>query len=100
MRLSKALAQKIVRSIELSFGHVDVYLFGSRTDDAKKGGDIDIAIDSKLAESDFKKAKTKLGLYLMNNDLEELCLDITQLSTVTGLFYDEIEHTKIKLNKC
>ena len=45
MRLSKRLKASLIKSILESFGEVDIYLFGSRTDDSKKGGDIDIAVD-------------------------------------------------------
>lgn len=97
MRLSKALTKQILKSIETSFGAVDVYLFGSQTDDSKSGGDIDIAIDSDLSNDDFKKAKISLNVQLMTQNLNELSLDITQLSTASGVFFDEIERTKIKL---
>jgi len=99
MRLSSSLSKQIVASIEKSFGPVDIYLFGSRTNDLKRGGDIDIAIDSKLSKKGFKKAKIAAITQLIEQNLDELSLslDITQLSSAEGIFADEIERTKIKL---
>lgn len=46
MRLSPDLAQKIRRLVREHFGEkASVYLFGSRVDDTKRGGDIDLYID-------------------------------------------------------
>lgn len=97
MRLSKKLTSQLLTHIESIFGHVDIYLFGSRVDDNKKGGDIDIAIDSQLSTQNFKTAKSKLMALLMMNDLSDIALDITQLNTAKGVFLDEIQKTKIKL---
>ena len=47
MRLDKKDADVIVSTIENIFGTVKVYLFGSRLDDDKKGGDIDLFIVSE-----------------------------------------------------
>jgi len=38
MRLSNRIHQIIKKNAINSFGHVNIYLFGSRTDDTKKGG--------------------------------------------------------------
>ncbi len=59
MRLSNRLKSYITKSVLESFGEVDIYLFGSRTDDTKQGGDIDIDVD--LSNEVFKK--TKYNLY-------------------------------------
>lgn len=40
------LENKIKEAIYNSFGDVKIYLFGSRVDDTKKGGDIDTNLDS------------------------------------------------------
>jgi len=47
MRLDKKDREIIVSTIEKIFGKVKVYLFGSRLDDCKKGGDIDLFIVSE-----------------------------------------------------
>lgn len=99
MRLSNKLIKQLLTLISLSYGEdVDVYLFGSRTDDLKKGGDIDLAIDSQLSNSDFKQASITFRTQLLKQGLNDLSIDLTQLSAAENLFLDEINHTKIKLN--
>lgn len=61
MRLSEDILIKIKKYKQLCFPHdSSLYLFGSRTDDSKKGGDIDFFLESKSAvdpksEIDFLK---------------------------------------------
>ena len=57
MRLSKEEADFIKYLAKKYFNSTDVYLFGSRTDDNKKGGDIDIYIETNLKNT--LKAKLK-----------------------------------------
>ena len=47
MRLENIVLTKIKEAIYDSFGNVNIYLFGSRIDDMKKGGDIDLLVVSK-----------------------------------------------------
>lgn len=63
MRLSKKELETIKETVENIFGDVVVYLFGSRADDSKKGGDIDLYIVSSLNENLFQK-KRKLKIIL------------------------------------
>ena len=46
MRLQTEEKQAITRAINKFDGNAAAYLFGSRTDDTKKGGDIDILVVS------------------------------------------------------
>jgi predicted nucleotidyltransferase len=55
MRLDKKDVDIIVSTIEDIFGKVKVYLFGSRLDDLKKGGDIDLFIVSEEKTNLFEK---------------------------------------------
>jgi uncharacterized protein len=58
MRLSKT-EKDIIKKTIISFDEeAKVYLFGSRVDDAKKGGDIDLLIFSaKISYEDIRKMK-------------------------------------------
>ncbi len=55
MRVSTKEISIIRKSIEAIFGDAVVYLFGSRLDDSKQGGDIDLYIIPHLSKDLFKK---------------------------------------------
>jgi predicted nucleotidyltransferase len=56
MRLSKNQIAAILRAKELFFPNSEIYLFGSRIDSSKRGGDIDLYILSEHRVLDgFKK---------------------------------------------
>ena len=62
MRISALEIDNLLGSIKQIDQNADVYLFGSRTDNHKKGGDIDIAILSKLV-SLKEKIEIKYNFY-------------------------------------
>ncbi len=97
MRLSGRLKKIILESVQDSFGTVDVYLFGSRTDDFLRGGDIDIAIGTAMDPGSFRTGKTQFRTALYRRGLE-LKVDLVQYSNSTdSLFKGEIDSSKIKL---
>jgi predicted nucleotidyltransferase len=55
MRLDKNDTNIILSTVESIFGNVKVYLFGSRLDEQKKGGDIDLFIVSEEKSNLFEK---------------------------------------------
>jgi predicted nucleotidyltransferase len=78
MRISPAEIDNLLGSVKQIDQNASVYLFGSRTDDHKKGGDIDIAILSKLVslkekieiKYNFHQAfgEQKLDLLIVNDE--------------------------------
>ncbi len=51
MRIKKEDSEFIKQTVKTYFGNnAKVYLFGSRTDDNKKGGDIDLYIETDIKE--------------------------------------------------
>ncbi len=68
MRLSTEEIKIIKKSIETVLGNKKIILFGSRVDDNKKGGDIDLCIEVKTKIS-FKD-KLKLLTLLEKNGIE------------------------------
>lgn len=96
MRLKKNIINKIKQSVYDSFGDVNIYLFGSRTDDTKKGGDIDIAIDSNLSRLEFRKKKIKFISNLIKNNFE-LKVDIVDYNTKDKLLYENIRNSALKI---
>ena len=87
----------LINCILESFGEVDIYLFGSRTDDSKKGGDIDIAVDVDLTREEFKQQKLKFLIALIKQGLE-LKIDIVPYKSSDNLLNDEISKSGYKIN--
>lgn len=97
MRLPEKIKQSIVTSIQNTFGDVDIYLFGSRTDDTKRGGDIDIAIHTNMSREHFRKHKIAFlsQLIRMGYDLK---IDLVQYDDSTNtLLKNELLSNRIKL---
>lgn len=55
MRLSGSEIQAVRRVLHEADPYGRIYLFGSRADDAKKGGDIDLYFESSTAFLDLKR---------------------------------------------
>jgi uncharacterized protein len=71
MRLTEFQRKKIVNVIFKNFGtDAVIYLFGSRTDDNKKGGDIDllVAVPENCADIELKKIKSITGIQFAIGD--------------------------------
>jgi predicted nucleotidyltransferase len=54
MRLTEIEISSIKNIILSVDNHADIYLYGSRVDDAKRGGDIDILVISKSIDFNDK----------------------------------------------
>lgn len=96
MRLSKRVIEAIKKSVLESFGSVDVYLFGSRVDDSSRGGDIDLAIDTKLSKSEFRKKKVEFIIAMMKQNLD-LKIDLVKLNNSDALLTRQIKNSANKL---
>lgn len=82
MRITQQQAKAIVQQVNAIDAAATIYLYGSRVNDALKGGDIDIAIVSdNIAIKD--KVAIQMNLY---NVLEGLKLDILVVDDVTMPF--------------
>lgn len=69
MRLSLYEAQCIVESKNKFFGkNFQIYLFGSRADDSKKGGDIDLYISRHEDGGLFNKKKRFLRIFKKSSE--------------------------------
>lgn len=74
MRLSQKEIETIKKIIIDFFGESEIYLFGSRIDDMKVGGDIDLFVIPKNREGNLFEKKIKASVKLEN--LLQLPVDI------------------------
>lgn len=82
MRLSKTEIEAINQTIQCLDDHARIRLFGSRTDDAQKGGDIDLLILSeKLSDADRGTIRLRL-----HEKLGEQKIDILIASDLSDPF--------------
>jgi len=97
MRLSDRMQKLIVDGIRKSFGEIEIYLFGSRTDESKRGGDIDIALVSDLNKNEFRKKKIQFKKYLFQKGYD-LKIDLLQWNeNIDALLQDEIKKNHMRL---
>ncbi len=74
MRLSPEEIEAIKRSFDACFQEGDIYIFGSRTDNSRKGGDIDIYI-SVRDKTDLVRKKINF-LIELQRDIGEQKIDV------------------------
>ena len=63
MRLDQRTRDEIREAAKRFFG-ADVFLFGSRTDDTRRGGDIDLYIESALSPEEAMRARMAMLAHL------------------------------------
>ena len=96
MRLSSRLQNVIQKAIVNSFGISTVYLFGSRVNDKKSGGDIDLAIDVNISQLEFKQKKIEFISNMLRYGFD-LKIDLVMYNQNDSLFADEIKNNSIKI---
>lgn len=95
MRLNQHYVQTIKESFNVVFKSGEIYLFGSRVDDTKKGGDIDLylVVDDK---TELFRKKLKF-LAKIKKVLGEQKIDIVFNTDTTRLIEKEAKQWGIKL---
>jgi predicted nucleotidyltransferase len=85
MRLTEYQRNSIIKNCQRYFVEANCYLFGSRTDDTKRGGDIDLYIET--AETDMNKiVQAKLAfLIALDYELGEQKIDVLIRSQASEL---------------
>ncbi len=85
MRLKKEDNKTIKRITKECFGvNAQIYLFGSRVDNKKRGGDIDLHIETKMKENIFEQ-KLKM-IRMLHYILGEQKIDIVINNYTTDKF--------------
>ena len=94
MRISEIEKTTIVNAILEKDKNAQIFLFGSRTDDFKKGGDIDILVQSdKIGLLEIVKIKNTI----FKNILEQKIDILVSKSNETNHFVDFISNQLISL---
>jgi len=96
MRLDTSEIQIILGAFYEVFKSGKIYLFGSRTDDTKKGGDIDLYLDVELSKNNFNDKI--LFLEKLHELLGEQKIDVVLAKDETRLIEKEARNNMIELN--
>lgn len=98
MRFEGYLKRLIVQLAVDAWGRDSkLYLFGSRVDATKLGGDINLAIDCNLPSEEFLSRKRQFKRELILKNIE-FPIDIIQLNTLESeLLLSEIKKTAVQL---
>nr|VFK08574.1 MAG: Nucleotidyltransferase domain-containing protein [Candidatus Kentron sp. LPFa]VFK25155.1 MAG: Nucleotidyltransferase domain-containing protein [Candidatus Kentron sp. LPFa] len=99
IRLSERLIRELTRSLEESFGPIDAIVFGSRTDDARRGGDIDLAIPGNLTREEFRAKRARFLANLLRRGFD-LDIDLVQTADAPPLLQREIQRRGVPLCHC
>ncbi|MCU0288927.1 MAG: nucleotidyltransferase domain-containing protein [Acidobacteria bacterium] len=93
MRLTEYEVTAIKESVYLFDPDAKIYLFGSRVDDMKKGGDIDLIVISKRITG-AERRKIKLNIY---NKIGEQKIDMIITPGITTTFHRIAISTGVQL---
>jgi len=96
MRLTQAQIHAIEEVFQRVFLHGNVVLFGSRVDDQKKGGDIDLFIEPSVFMSDLFARKIQF-LVALKKRIGEQRVDLVLAPYAPEALKQEIKKTGILL---
>jgi len=90
MRITEHQKNAIIDAVKNADPNAKVWLFGSRADDSKKGGDIDIAIFSEIINNDIMQ-KIKVQRFICNRIGEQKIDIVTTNSGKEAIFRLAVE---------
>ena len=94
MRLTQKEKDNLLKSIHYWDKDAQVYLFGSRTNDNKKGGDIDLAVRSNRIGLK-EKIDIKLKFF---EEFGEQKIDLFEFNDESNTFWNVIKEHSLLLN--
>lgn len=100
MRISEYQRTKILEIVRLNFGEsADVFLFGYRVDDAKKGGDIDLLVESGIDKEEhyIRMIKSVSGIQRTIGDQKIDMIVSPDISSDNRLIVQEAVRTGVRL---
>jgi len=99
MRITESEKLSIIDSFKSIFKDSELYLFGSRVDDSKKGGDIDLYIKLKkpLDNLELVEKEAKFITTIQNNIGDQKIDLVINNNEENSLIYKAAEETGIKL---
>ena len=95
MRLSEYEHQILLKHCNALFPHSRLYLFGSRTDDKKRGGDIDLYLETEDKSDLFRRKITFLSK--VKRDLGDQKIDLIFNEDESRLIEQEARQWAIRL---
>jgi len=98
MRLSAYLESLFLDTAASSFPGCELLLFGSRTDDRKRGGDFDLAVKGPLSHDAFQRGRTHFFKELLMRDLD-LPIDLIAYEEASEALRKEIDRHGILLGR-
>lgn len=96
MRLSEKNLRRLIDAVRAGFGDGEFYVFGSRLDDTRSGGDLDIAIPASAEGFLTKVARTRLAWERFGVPID---LDIVRFAEgMDPLLREEIENHGLRMS--
>ena len=96
MRLTDSERDLIKRAFLEVFGDGEIYIFGSRVDDTKRGGDIDLYLCPARQYDNERELKRKFQI-LLDEYLGEQKIDVVMAKDTNRLIEKEALRTGIEL---
>lgn len=96
MRITDTEKELIKKAFYESFGHGKIYLFGSRVDDSKRGGDIDLYLCPSQKYDDERERRKKF-LIKLDEYIGEQKIDAVMAKDPHRLIEQEAIKTGIEL---
>lgn len=90
MRLDKLQKKALKIALQNLQGDDEVFLYGSRVDDSKRGGDIDLLIYSQLPGFELSRKISRIFLKNCEEKIDVLVIDPVRMTKEQAVFVEMI----------